>query len=69
MSAGSFCPSPSRVAIHSPRAARTPVLMAAALERSGVLDLDGVDADAVRRTGELVLLGGGKPVGEIRAAF
>ena len=46
-----------------------PVLMAAALERSGVLDLGGVDADAVRRTGELVLLGGGKPVGEIRAAF
>jgi L-asparaginase II len=46
-----------------------PVLMAAALERSGVLDLDGVDAVAVRRTGELVLLGGGQPVGEIRAAF
>ena len=46
-----------------------PVLMAAALERSGVLDLDGVDAVAVRRTGELPLLGGGKPVGEIRACF
>jgi L-asparaginase II len=46
-----------------------PVLMAAALERSGVLDLEGVDADAVRRTGELVLLGGGRPVGEIRASF
>ncbi|PUA81495.1 asparaginase [Nocardioides currus] len=46
-----------------------PVLMAAALERSGVLDLDGVDAEAVRRTGELPLLGGGRPVGEIRACF
>lgn len=46
-----------------------PVVMAAALERSGVLDLPGVDAAAVRRTGEHVLLGGGVPVGEIRAAF
>ena len=45
-----------------------PVLMAEALRRSGVLELDGVDADAVRRTGEHVLLGGGEPVGEIRAA-
>ncbi len=46
-----------------------PVLMAAALARSGVLELGGVDADAVRRTGTLSLLGGGKPVGEIRACF
>ncbi len=46
-----------------------PVLMAAALERSGVLDDPAVDADAVRRTGRVVLLGGGEPVGEIRAAF
>jgi L-asparaginase II len=46
-----------------------PVLMAEALRRSGVLELDGVDADAVRRTGEHVLLGGGRPVGEIRAAY
>jgi L-asparaginase II len=46
-----------------------PVLMAAALERSGVLDLEGVDAVAVRRTGSHVLLGGGEPVGEIRASF
>jgi L-asparaginase II len=46
-----------------------PVLMAAALERSGVLALAGVDAVAVRRTGELPLMGGGKPVGEIRASF
>ena len=43
--------------------------MAEALRRSGVLELDGVDADAVRRTGEHVLLGGGKPVGEIRATY
>ncbi len=46
-----------------------PVLMAAALERSGVLDEPGVDAAAVRRTGTLTLLGGGEPVGEIRACF
>jgi L-asparaginase II len=46
-----------------------PVLMAAALERSGVLDDPAVDADAVRRTGVVALLGGGEPVGEIRAAF
>jgi L-asparaginase II len=46
-----------------------PVLMAAALERSGVLDEPGVDADAVRETGHVPLLGGGEPVGEIRPCF
>jgi L-asparaginase II len=46
-----------------------PVLMAAALERLGVTGGGGVDADAVRRTGTLELLGGGRPVGEIRAVF
>ncbi len=46
-----------------------PVLMAAALARSGVLDEPGVDAEAVRRTGRVPLLGGGEPVGEIRACF
>jgi L-asparaginase II len=46
-----------------------PVLMAEALRRSGVLAEPGVDADAVAGTGRLELLGGGKPVGEIRAAF
>ncbi|WP_101523477.1 asparaginase [Nocardioides houyundeii] len=46
-----------------------PVLMAEALRRSGLLELDGVDADAVRRTGRVELLGGGRPVGEIRACF
>ena len=46
-----------------------PVLMAEALRRSGVLDEAGVDAEAVRSTGRLELLGGGVPVGEIRAAF
>jgi L-asparaginase II len=46
-----------------------PVLMAAALERMGVTSADGVDGDAVRRTGVLELLGGGRPVGEIRASF
>ena len=46
-----------------------PVLMTEALRRSGVLDEPGVDAEAVRRTGVVELLGGGVPVGEIRACF
>lgn len=46
-----------------------PVAMAALLERSGVTGEPGVDAAAVRKTGEHVLLGGGEPVGEIRATF
>jgi L-asparaginase II len=46
-----------------------PVLMAEALRRAGVLDEPGVDAEAVRRTGVVELLGGGAPVGEIRARF
>ncbi len=44
-----------------------PVVMAAALERSGVLDDPDVDVDAVRRTGLAPLLGGGEPVGAVRA--
>jgi L-asparaginase II len=44
-----------------------PVLMAEALRRSGVLDDPAVDADAVRRTGLVELLGGGRPVGVLRA--
>ncbi len=44
-----------------------PVVMAALLEGLGVTGETGVDGDAVRRTGEAVLLGGGRPVGEIRA--
>jgi L-asparaginase II len=44
-----------------------PVLMAAALRRSGVDVEPGVDTDAVRRTGVAELLGGGRPVGAIRA--
>ena len=43
------------------------MLMAEALRRSGLLGEAGVDADAVRRTGVVELLGGGRPVGEIRA--
>jgi hypothetical protein len=43
------------------------VVMAAALQRSGVDREPGVDGDAVRRTGEAPLLGGGRRVGEIRA--
>ncbi len=46
-----------------------PVLMAEALRRGGVLDEPGVDADAVRQTGLVELLGGGSPVGEIRACY
>jgi len=46
-----------------------PVLMAAALERSGVLDDPDVDVDAVRRTGYVPLLGGGAPVGQLRPTF
>jgi L-asparaginase II len=44
-----------------------PVVMSALLEGLGVTGEPGVDGDAVRRTGEAVLLGGGRPVGEIRA--
>ena len=44
-----------------------PVLMAALLHRLGITVEPGVDGAAIRRTGEAVLLGGGKPVGEIRA--
>ena len=44
-----------------------PVVMAALLDGLGVTDEPGVDGEAVRRTGEAVVLGGGRPVGEIRA--
>ena len=44
-----------------------PVLMAAALQKMGVDSEPGVDGDAVRATGEHPVLGGGEPVGEIRA--
>ncbi|WP_307828086.1 asparaginase [Nocardioides sp. SYSU D00038] len=40
-----------------------PVLMAAALRRSGITD------EAALRTGAAPVLGGGRPVGEIRATF
>ena len=46
-----------------------PVLMAAALRRSGVDVGPGVDTAAVTATGEAPLLGGGLPVGEIRAVL
>jgi len=46
-----------------------PVLMAAALRRMGVDREAGVDGDAVRATGTVDLLGGGRPVGSIRAMF
>jgi L-asparaginase II len=46
-----------------------PVVMAAALQRLGVLVEPGVDADAVLATGRLDLLGGGRPVGSVRAVL
>ena len=51
----------------APRA--RPVLMAAALRRSGIDQEPGIDVDAVNKTGELPLYGGDVPVGEIRACF
>ena len=51
----------------APRA--RPVTMAALLQRLGVDTEPGVDTDAVRRTGLAPLLGGGVPVGEIRATL
>jgi L-asparaginase II len=44
-----------------------PVVMAAVLRRMGVTRAEGVDAAAVDRTGEHVLLGGGQTVGQLRA--
>lgn len=44
-----------------------PVVLAAALARSGVDRETGVDGEAVRRVGDAPLLGGGERVGEIRA--
>jgi L-asparaginase II len=46
-----------------------PVLMAAALNRSGADIGPDVDTEAVRATGQVDLLGGGVPVGAIRACF
>ncbi|GGF51512.1 asparaginase [Marmoricola endophyticus] len=46
-----------------------PVTMTALLSRSGVDTEPGVDTGAVRRLGELSLLGGGVVVGAIRAAL
>lgn len=46
-----------------------PVLMAAALAHSGVTGEPGVDAAAVAEAGRFEILGGGRPVGEIRACF
>ncbi len=43
-----------------------PVLMAEALRRLGVTTTPGVDAAEVEATGRVELLGGGRPVGEIR---
>ncbi|CAA9359624.1 MAG: Hypothetical protein of L-Asparaginase type 2-like superfamily [uncultured Nocardioidaceae bacterium] len=44
-----------------------PVVMAAALRRLGLADEGGADAAALAATGTVALLGGGQPVGELRA--
>lgn len=44
-----------------------PVVMAAALIHDGVDAEAGVDGDALRASGEWILLGGGRRVGEVRA--
>ena len=49
----------------APRA--RPVLMAGVLRRMGIHEETGVDAEALDRTGQHVLLGGGQPVGQIRS--
>ena len=46
-----------------------PVVMAAVLQRAGVDVEPGVDGEALRQTGDAPLLGGGRPVGEIRAVL
>jgi L-asparaginase II len=46
-----------------------PVVMGEALRRSGIAAEAGVDAEAVAETGRVLVLGGGTPVGEVRAAF
>jgi L-asparaginase II len=43
-----------------------PVVMAAALRRLGVADEEGVDGAWLDATGEVPVLGGGKPVGTVR---
>jgi L-asparaginase II len=45
------------------------VLMAAALERIGLQSLPAVDLEAVRKTGEVALYGGGEVVGGLRAVL
>jgi L-asparaginase II len=49
----------------APRA--RPVVMAAVLRRLGITEEPGVDGEAVARTGEHVLYGGGRPVGQLRS--
>ncbi len=46
-----------------------PVVMAASLRRLGVAGEAGVDAAALSATGTVALLGGGEPVGELRAVL
>lgn len=46
-----------------------PVVLAAALARLGVLEEDGVDAEALRALGTHRLTGGGAVVGELRAPW
>jgi L-asparaginase II len=46
-----------------------PVVMAAALRRMGVDHASGVDTEALNATGYVPVMGGGRPVGELRPAL
>jgi L-asparaginase II len=46
-----------------------PVVMVQALRRLDVDSESGVDAEAMHRIGEVAVLGGGRPVGELRPTF
>ncbi|GAA1994478.1 asparaginase [Isoptericola halotolerans] len=46
-----------------------PTVLAAALRRAGALETPGADAEALAAVGDVPVLGGGRPVGEVRPAF
>ncbi|WP_308199836.1 asparaginase [Isoptericola croceus] len=46
-----------------------PAVLAAALRLAGALDVPGVDVGALAVLGDVPVLGGGRPVGEVRATF
>ncbi|WP_407320485.1 asparaginase [Isoptericola halotolerans] len=46
-----------------------PAVLAAALRRAGAADVPGADVDALAAVGHVPVLGGGRPVGEVRAVL